>query len=1029
MSSGEVSGSEPRPNYSGLPLEEQRKLFTDEVTRAFNALRARGMEPNEAAALALKVAAGVADLPPSPDDVARRLSAAGTPVRELLAAVTRFFASPDCLAAAFWPQQQQQQQQQRDSGEEPVAAAAPIASTSSSTAGGSSSRSSGDGSSGRGGAQPAASSNGTEASGLGAGGTEGGRSKGGRGSAVAAATATARACPLDFTAVAALYDAVLGTAVPPPPPQTDASSAAAVSASSSSGESGGIGGSSPPSTSAASTAASLLSPTGSNSFGALPPRALGPVTAAPPPATAAATTAERPFGHSAMLRSALTTGVEGLLAGLGALPAALNPALPRQLGVLLACPLLDKAEHHDLMGSLVCFIGGLSPVQRRALADLLATYPGDELRRLVTRLHSFISMTLFRMQSITRGVEDATRLLALVHEANEEAGRRAAAAAARPATASASAPASASASVSSAPSPPAAPLSSLGFSALGRMGDSATAAVAAGLAAGWRPLEPAAFYNDAINHEDFNLKEDFRKWKHPHKYDFCFCKFPFMYDPGSKARLLQMENQMSQVNELHSALFRGLFGGPGGGGGGPGGGLGSGLVGGVGGGGLGTMPDMCPFLVLRVRRGPYLVQDTLIQIHRAKETDSLRKPLKVKFVGEEGVDEGGVAKEFFQLLVRQLFNPDYGMFTSDPNSHLHWFRPTSGSNKLGAGGDDMELEFELVGILIGLAIYNSHILEFQFPPVLYKKLMGAVCPEPPSPSSLVMGRPEGKTGERGMARPSTALQQQQDRAGPAGTAAPRAAAAAAAGAGAGAGGAGGGSNAGTLGLEDLVDLAPEVAASLAKLLELEPELVPGLGLCFQVDMEVGFGEVESVDLLPGGGELEVTAANRRAYVDLYVRHLLQDSIAPQFGPFRRGFLRLCSGAALAHWFTAAELELLVCGSRALRLEELEAATQYDDGYTRDSEPVRWFWEVAHSLPPAGQKRLLFFVTGSDRVPIKGLAHLNPPFVISRAGAHSDRLPSAHTCFNHLLLPHYNSKEVLRERLELSLQNAEGFGLM
>jgi hypothetical protein len=33
----------------------------------------------------------------------------------------------------------------------------------------------------------------------------------------------------------------------------------------------------------------------------------------------------------------------------------------------------------------------------------------------------------------------------------------------------------------------------------------------------------------------------------PHKYDFCFCKFPFMYDPGSKARILQMENQMSQV--------------------------------------------------------------------------------------------------------------------------------------------------------------------------------------------------------------------------------------------------------------------------------------------------------------------------------------------------------------------------------------------------------------------------------------------------------------------------------------------------
>ncbi|EFJ51258.1 hypothetical protein VOLCADRAFT_57484, partial [Volvox carteri f. nagariensis] len=346
-----------------------------------------------------------------------------------------------------------------------------------------------------------------------------------------------------------------------------------------------------------------------------------------------------------------------------------------------------------------------------------------------------------------------------------------------------------------------------------------------------------------------------------------------------------------------------------------------------------VLPDLCPFLVLRVRRGPYLVQDTLIQIHRAKETDSLKKPLKVvKFIGEEGVDEGGVAKEFFQLLVRQLFNPDYGMFTADPTSHLHWFRPS----RL-----EMELEFELVGILIGLAIYNSHILEFQFPSVLYKKLMGAT-------------------------------------------------------------------------VADLRELAPEVASSLAKLLQMPPDLVDSLGLVFQVDMEVGFGEVEPVDLVPGGGEMAVSAANRRLYVDLYVRHLLQDSIAPQFNPFQRGFLRLCSGAALG-WFSPSELELLVCGSRQLRLEELEGATQYDDGYTKDSEPVRWFWEVVHALPPASQKQLLFFVTGSDRVPIKGLAHLNPPFVISRAGAHSDRLPSAHTCFNHLLLPHYISKEVLKVR--------------
>ena len=68
--------------------------------------------------------------------------------------------------------------------------------------------------------------------------------------------------------------------------------------------------------------------------------------------------------------------------------------------------------------------------------------------------------------------------------------------------------------------------------------------------------------------------------------------------------------------------------------------------------------------------------------------------------------------------------------------------------------------------------------------------------------------------------------------------------------------------------------------------------------------------------------------------------------------------------------------------------------------------VKWFWQVVHGLQQEQQKQLLFFVTGSDRVPIKGLASLTPEFTISRAGPHSDRLPTAHTCFNHLLLPDY-----------------------
>ena len=38
----------------------------------------------------------------------------------------------------------------------------------------------------------------------------------------------------------------------------------------------------------------------------------------------------------------------------------------------------------------------------------------------------------------------------------------------------------------------------------------------------------------------------------------------------------------------------------------------------------------------------------------------LKKQLYVEFEGEQGIDEGGVSKEFFQLVIEELFNPDIG---------------------------------------------------------------------------------------------------------------------------------------------------------------------------------------------------------------------------------------------------------------------------------------------------------------------------------------------------------------------------------
>jgi E3 ubiquitin-protein ligase HERC4 len=84
-----------------------------------------------------------------------------------------------------------------------------------------------------------------------------------------------------------------------------------------------------------------------------------------------------------------------------------------------------------------------------------------------------------------------------------------------------------------------------------------------------------------------------------------------------------------------------------------------------------------PVLILRVSR-QNIVQDTinqveicelntrsfdrLFQLEKYKEAD-FKKPLKVFFQNEEGLDGGGLSKEFFLLLTKAILDPQYGMFS------------------------------------------------------------------------------------------------------------------------------------------------------------------------------------------------------------------------------------------------------------------------------------------------------------------------------------------------------------------------------
>lgn len=62
-------------------------------------------------------------------------------------------------------------------------------------------------------------------------------------------------------------------------------------------------------------------------------------------------------------------------------------------------------------------------------------------------------------------------------------------------------------------------------------------------------------------------------------------------------------------------------------------------------------------------------------------------------------------------------------------------------------------------------------------------------------------------------------------------------------------------------------------------------------------------------------------------------------------------------------FEPHELELLICGNSVLDFEGLEQNTRYDDGYTKDSQTIKNFWAVVHSLDESEKKLFLKFFSG------------------------------------------------------------------
>ncbi|KAF4519049.1 hypothetical protein B566_EDAN001635 [Ephemera danica] len=187
-----------------------------------------------------------------------------------------------------------------------------------------------------------------------------------------------------------------------------------------------------------------------------------------------------------------------------------------------------------------------------------------------------------------------------------------------------------------------------------------------GAAPGEQLLHFSELYNMALDHVDL-LREYYVWQSSPQR--FSFCQFPFMLSLAAKRYILTKDSEQQMIMTARRSLAAKASR---------------------------RLAPQIDIFFLNIR-------------------GELKKKLKVSFVGEPGLDMGGLTKEWFLLLVRHIFQPDYGMFVYHKHSRSYWFSTEvaaavdgSDDEANGETGEDEGQggglrEYHLIGVLMGLA--------------------------------------------------------------------------------------------------------------------------------------------------------------------------------------------------------------------------------------------------------------------------------------------------------------------------------------
>lgn len=118
---------------------------------------------------------------------------------------------------------------------------------------------------------------------------------------------------------------------------------------------------------------------------------------------------------------------------------------------------------------------------------------------------------------------------------------------------------------------------------------------------------------------------------------------------------------------------------------------------------------ICYLSFCRLRPEPLNFHSTLVYFHYRY----------IVFEGEEGQDAGGLLREWYMIISREMFNPMYALFRTSPGDRVTYtINPSSHCNP------NHLSYFKFVGRVVAKAVYDNRLLECYFTRSFYKHILG-----------------------------------------------------------------------------------------------------------------------------------------------------------------------------------------------------------------------------------------------------------------------------------------------------------------